>query len=448
MAKLIHSDFIEEMKIINPNIKIIGNYVSDRSNIDCKCNICDNIWSSKPYSLKAGSACPKCAKNKRKKSHNSFVEEIYKLCPTIKILGQYINNREKIQCLCTVCNTKWDAYPCNLTRGHFCPTCGQQKARDSHRKSQELFEQEVAAVNPNIIVTEKYVTRNQPIGCQCKICGYKWRPLGTSILKGHGCPQCAKSQTSYLEQAILFFLREKLGADNVLSRDRLVIGKEIDIYIPSLHIGIEPGSWKWHENRIEQDLYKYKLAKQNGIRLIIIYDKFDKNTINNLPFNKSDLITYQKDLGRPSEKDLLINCIKTIFSILSLDYTFSQEEEKQILLLAKTNAVKKIINMNEEMIRIGSNIEVLGKYTGYHDKIQCRCKTCNHLWLANPSDLLRGTGCPECRRKKKVLNIDTNKIYDSITSAAKDIGVHPNSVSAACNGRTKTSGGYRWEFVA
>ena len=103
--------------------------------------------------------------------------------------------------------------------------------------------------------------------------------------------------------------------------------------------------------------------------------------------------------------------------------------------------------MNEEMIRIGSNIEVLGKYTGYHDKIQCRCKTCNHLWLANPSDLLRGTGCPECRRKKKVLNIDTNKIYDSITSAAKDIGVHPNSVSAACKGRTKTSGGYRWEFV-
>lgn len=51
------------------------------------------------------------------------------------------------------------------------------------------------------------------------------------------------------------------------------------------------------------------------------------------------------------------------------------------------------------------------------------------------------------RSKKKVRNIDLGIVYDSIAEAARSCGVSYNNISAVCNGRAKTSGGYRWEFV-
>ena len=447
MSQLTHDLFVKDMSIRNPNVTITGSFTKVRNKIDCQCNICGHSWSPRADALRRGTSCPACARNKQRKSHEAFIEEIYQLLPSIRITEKYTAQTNKVKCLCSVCHTQWEAYPSNLLKGHGCPICGQQKARDSHRRTQEQFEQEVEKLNPNVIITEKYISRNQPIGCRCKICGHQWRPFGSNLLKGHGCPNCSKTQTSFMEQTILLFLQDTLGAQNVLSRDRTTIGKEIDIYIPSLQIGIEPGSWKWHQQSIMQDVQKYKTAKEHGIRLIIIYDKFDIKQNDKLLFDSDDVLVYTQYLGSTTEKETLINCVKHIFSVLGLTYNYSQKEEDIILLLAKKNSRKSKKDIQTELDKMGSRIKLLSEYTGYNDKMLCRCDLCEHEWEASPANLLAGKACPKCRRQKKVINTDTNQVYESITAAARTIGVHPNSLASVCKGKHKTCGGYHWSFA-
>lgn len=49
--------------------------------------------------------------------------------------------------------------------------------------------------------------------------------------------------------------------------------------------------------------------------------------------------------------------------------------------------------------------------------------------------------------KKKVLCIETNVIYDSISDADKATGVHFKNISAVCRGKRAKAGGFTWKFV-
>lgn len=47
---------------------------------------------------------------------------------------------------------------------------------------------------------------------------------------------------------------------------------------------------------------------------------------------------------------------------------------------------------------------------------------------------------------KKVINLDTLEVFDSIKQAADWAGVSDSNISAVCRGKSKTSGGYRWGY--
>ena len=50
----------------------------------------------------------------------------------------------------------------------------------------------------------------------------------------------------------------------------------------------------------------------------------------------------------------------------------------------------------KEIEIISPQIEVIGKYKGAKENVECRCKICNYSWFANPSNLLEGKGCFQC----------------------------------------------------
>lgn len=49
--------------------------------------------------------------------------------------------------------------------------------------------------------------------------------------------------------------------------------------------------------------------------------------------------------------------------------------------------------------------------------------------------------------KQKDLNGEELKIFDSISDAAKELGVNYSGISKCCNGHKKTAFGYKWEFI-
>lgn len=55
-------------------------------------------------------------------------------------------------------------------------------------------------------------------------------------------------------------------------------------------------------------------------------------------------------------------------------------------------------------------------------------------------------GYSNIKWRKKVLCIDTNILYESITSAFEDTNISVSCISTCCSGKTKTAGGYHWRY--
>lgn len=87
---------------------------------------------------KGGNGCPRCA-GRMKKSHQEFVENVKKINPDIKIISHYTNNKTKVQCICKKCGygskpeEQWWVIPETLIRGGGCPKCARREA--AKRKS-------------------------------------------------------------------------------------------------------------------------------------------------------------------------------------------------------------------------------------------------------------------------------------------------------------------------
>lgn len=50
-------------------------------------------------------------------------------------------------------------------------------------------------------------------------------------------------------------------------------------------------------------------------------------------------------------------------------------------------------------------------------------------------------------RARAVRCVETNKTYDTILEASKDIGISRQNISHVLNGKQKTAGGYHWEYL-
>lgn len=48
---------------------------------------------------------------------------------------------------------------------------------------------------------------------------------------------------------------------------------------------------------------------------------------------------------------------------------------------------------------------------------------------------------------KKIYCLENDKIYESQTQAAKELGLDQGNISRVCRGKAKTTGGYHFEFV-
>lgn len=53
----------------------------------------------------------------------------------------------------------------------------------------------------------------------------------------------------------------------------------------------------------------------------------------------------------------------------------------------------------------------------------------------------------ESHFNRKVRNIDTGEIFDSIKKASEKYGINETHITRVCKGRRKKTGGFRWEYV-
>ncbi len=465
--------FTQEMKERNPLIAIIGNYKNNKTKISYVCNKCGKIGEAVPSSLLKGHGCKYCGQKNasitRRKTNEEFIKQLAEKNPGVQPLEKYVSSTTSIRCRCS-CGNVWSTTPDHLLSGQKCRRCQPKRTKRkkaSHKglkKSTAQYQTELRTANPTIEALEEYNGTANKILFRCKDCGHEWRGWPHSLLKGQGCPACKKRwKTSFPEQAIYYYVR-KLFTDAV-NCYRGGFGKsELDIFIPSINIGIEYDGRKWHQDKQQTEIKKYERCRELGITLVRVRES-------ELQGVSSEICDYLiiSEYGHKKRFASLDQCLNELmallevscdidtqrdrFSIMEQYYSTLRDKSLGVLypeiakewyqpkngtitpfmILPKSNesfwwkcstcgniypalistrtaghGCSKCAGVSrktqnefvEELKEINPDVEIIGAYINVNTDIEFFCRKCGTYGKCNPRVLLRGGGCRSCGIQK------------------------------------------------
>ena len=188
---------MEELKIKNPNVCVIGKYVDSHTKIEHKCLIHNITWMNAPVRMLMGVGCIQCQKDKihesKTRTHDEYIEELKNVNPDIIPLEKYNEGKIPILHYCKKHKYTWNVMPEAVLHGHGCPDCGKEKTAEKNKIPFDQYKEELQSKFPNIDCIDGYVNRTTPALHKCKLCGYEWITQPTYVLNGIGCKKCNKT---------------------------------------------------------------------------------------------------------------------------------------------------------------------------------------------------------------------------------------------------------------
>lgn len=291
---------------------------------------------------------------------------------------------------------------------------------------------------------------------------------------GTNCPICNQGrQTSFAEQAVYFYVK-KIYPD-AINRYKDIFKKtmELDIYIPSIKLGIEYDGEAWHkEDKYLNEVKKYEICKENDIKLIRLKEKY----------SEKDSLTADTTLHveKMYEKKNLYKAITYLISMInletnmwtrkkfdtwysSLDISIEKDENE-----IRANMISIQKNSLEDIypdIALEWNYEKNGKlkpnmFKPKSDaKVWWVCQICGYEYESSINHRTSGTGCPKCgiiksaqakSKKVNMIDIKTNEIlktFVSISEASRVMNITSGNICAVLAGKRKHTKGYGWKYV-
>lgn len=415
-----HQAFIAELALKNPNIEVLGEYSNYATKVNVRCKICQHEWAATPNNLLSGKGCPVCGIKKnadaKRNSQHVFLTNLAAKNSSVEAIGEYYSVAEKMTFRCKTCGYIWEAKPNHILAGHGCPVCGGSK-----KKQHNQFISEYKTVNPYIQILGHYTNAHAKLLCRCLLCENEWYASPDKLLQGTGCPQCDKrNKTSFPEQAIFYYIKAVFSDAINRYHDEKEIS-EIDVFIPSLRIGIEYDGAYYHHN-IQRDIQKYEACQMAGITLYrIIEEEIQSEGVT------ADRIILRK---KPLRYESLNECISELLNLFEIQNNVDTFRDSAIIRGQYYNYLREVsVQTNYPSIASEWLYSKNGRITpemvsyGSSDKYWWKCSKCNHEWLTTVADrTIGGKGCPICRR-----NSTTKKLTKTHQEFVEELNiVNPN----------------------
>ena len=385
-------DYKMEVQKKFPSIQVMDEYVNAHTKIHYKCSICNNEWMTTPTNLSYSKGCPACTRRafvkNRSKTNEQFLKEVKN--DTYDIMEPYVNSSTALLCRCKICGNEWRTTPPNLLNGTKCKLCGY------NRKSNDQFVRELSDINNNILPLEKYVKSSQKIKVQCKICNHIWAAVPDGLLRGHGCPECARLQ----RVLNLSEINQRLKNN---SSSIQIIGDYINTTTPvDVECQVCKYQWKSYGSYLVLGIGCPNCAK-------IKQRKTHQRYIDELKEKSLKVIPLEEYCG--STNKILHQC--TI-----CNYQWSVEPTNILAghgcpKCAKIKTgLKRRISQSEFDKRLAEIhhgfILAMDDYNGMNEEIQFFCYICQNSWKAKPQYIVgRGHGCPVCASS----NMERDTVY-------------------------------------
>ena len=198
--------------------------------------------------------------------------------------------------------TKGNARTCGCNRGRKKSTTPKKIIPISKELVNELWDFEKNNVDPKTVdceSTQKYWWKNNR--------GNSFELSPFVFIK-------PDTQTSFPEQAIFFYLKEHFNDTINKARYITQYGEvvEIDIYIPSLNVGIEYDGAFWHKDKLDMDESKNQTLNNDGVYVIRIREEGLPSMCN---FNGKIIIR-----DHPTTQESLIDCVNDIAVLLMQEF--------------------------------------------------------------------------------------------------------------------------------
>lgn len=145
-----------------------------------------------------------------RKTTDEFKNEMKLINPNIKIIGEYSGSHKLIKCQCLIDGTIWESFACNLlNKSAGCPTCDARGKSESQRLSIEDMNNRIKDILPHITILDGYTNNKSYIKCKCNTHNTIYTVSAKTILYNHssGCPECNQS----LGEIKMLKILEKLG---------------------------------------------------------------------------------------------------------------------------------------------------------------------------------------------------------------------------------------------
>lgn len=252
----------------------------------------------------------------------------------------------------------------------------------SKKKTHSEYIAEVQLIASNIEVVGRYVGANIKIKHRCKICGNEWDTKPCCILRGQGCPECAKY---------------KRAKSNTKTHEQYV--SEVAIANPHIEV---IGRYTYANEKIE---CKCKICGHKWfVRAVDILighgcplcsykakTKTQDQYIAELMMINPDVII----IGR------YINCYtKVKHRCLKCGHEWDIKPNSLLqgnhCPMCSTRRKSHEQYVSELAIK-NPNIEVIGEYINANTNIAHRCIVCGYEWMLKPNHALHGLGCPSCQ---------------------------------------------------
>lgn len=280
------------------NLRVVGRAqarVHGRTAWKCECLLCGTMCEVSGHDLKNGSVIS-CGCLAHKAKAPDLTNRVF---GKLTVISREPNKNDRSMWLCRCeCGKETVVSGKNLST-HITKSCGCLKHTS---RCVDLTGQEFGEL---VVLNLDHIQGNKVFwNCYCKLCGHTKVVNGGDMKQGKiyscGCVNVSH-RGSRVENEIKDFVSQYAQAEKAI---RILDRKEIDIFVPSLSLGIEYNGSKCHasKNNAFADkhyLYhrdKFLLAKEKGIHLISIFDVDWEKSSEKIKMYLSSILSPQKRL--------------------------------------------------------------------------------------------------------------------------------------------------------
>jgi very-short-patch-repair endonuclease len=359
-------------------------------------------WEAMPADRIRGRGCPYCAHCLPSKEYNLAVcyphlvkeWDMRNLCSPSDVLP---GSSHKYWWNCQF-GHRWQSSINNRAKGSGCPYCCGFYAtpQNSIMRFSNLVSEFNAEKNIGLDINRITGGSVRKLWWKC-VNGHEWQASPNMRTRGRGCPHCNKK---YSDVEIRLWAEAKAVFGNAQWSEK-IDGIEVDVYLPSLNIGIEADGSYWHKDKTDKDTEKNRLLADKGIQIIRLREK-------PLP------LISENDIGCTVGEDRLTvvkRVFKKIAAIKNIDIwwylqgtSFVGEEEYCKKIEQVQFPKKSVIDTNPELAsewNMEKNKGITLKSFSFRSnkRVWWKCDK-GHEWQAVVADRTRGRSgnCQECRK--------------------------------------------------